>query len=101
MHVRMLLMEKLCNRSPGFSALVILEETTTPLPVSCPTDGLPQRTRQHSVVSAPHNGLILLLSSTGGPALPGGPFCLGTPHQARMEIPLPEVHLPDDPRPSP
>ena len=43
--------------------------------------------------------IILVLSATGGPALPEGPFRLGIPHQACMETPLPEVHLPGDPRP--
>ena len=42
--------------------------------------------------------IILVLSATGGPALPEGPFRLGIPHQACMETPLPEVHLPGDPR---
>ena len=39
---------------------------------------------------------ILLLPATGGSALPGAPFRLSTPHQARVETPLPEVHPPGD-----
>ena len=93
----MLLPENLCNQSPGFGALVILEDTPYPLPVGCLTDSLPELTRQYRVVVAPRGGLILLLSSTGGPALPGRPFRLSIPHQARMETPLPEVHPPGDP----
>ena len=46
----------------------------------------------------PHNGLILFLSSTGIPALPGGPFRLGIPFQACMDTPLLVVHPPGDPR---
>ena len=47
---------------------------------------------------APHTGLVLLLSSTGSPALPGGPLRLVIPHQARVETPLLEFHPPGDPR---
>ena len=43
--------------------------------------------------------LLLLLSATSGPALLGGPFLLGIPHQDRMDTPLPEVHPPGDPHP--
>ena len=46
----------------------------------------------------PCNGLVLL-SSTGGPAIPGGPLRFGVPLQARMETPLQEVHPPGDQRP--
>ena len=48
---------------------------------------------------APGYRLLLLLSNTGGSYLPGGSFRFGIPHQARMKTPLPEVHLPGDPRP--
>ena len=41
-HVQVLLPDDLCNRSPGFGALVIQEETPSPFPVGCPTDGLPE-----------------------------------------------------------
>ena len=43
--------------------------------------------------------LIFLPPAAGSPALPGGPLRLVAPHQARMETPLPEVHLPCDPGP--
>ena len=48
---------------------------------------------------APGYHLILLFSPTGGPALPGVPFRLGIPYQARMETHLPEVHMTGYPRP--
>ena len=48
---------------------------------------------------APHNGLILLLPAPGGPALSGGTFRLGIPHQAYVDNPPPVVHPPGDPRP--
>ena len=38
--VRVLLPEDLFNKSPGFGALVLREETPSPLPVGRPTDGL-------------------------------------------------------------
>ena len=59
----------------------------------------PELTRQHSVVVTPCNSLVILLSTTGGPDLPGGSFRIGIPHQARMDTPLLEVHPPGDPRP--
>ena len=93
----MLIPENLCNRSPGFCALVIREEAPSPLPVGCLMDGLHQLTWKHSFVVAPCNILVLLLSSTGGPSLPGGLFRLSIPHQSRVETPLPEVHPPGDP----
>ena len=43
--------------------------------------------------------LFLLLSTTGDPYLPGGSFRLRMPHQACVDILLPEVHPPGDPRP--
>ena len=95
----MILPEDLCNWPPSFCALVIQEETPSPLPVGCPTDGLPKLTIQHCVVVALGFRLILLLHVTGGPALPVGTFRLGIYHQARMKTPLPEVHPPGDPRP--
>ena len=82
MHVGMLLPEDLYNRSPGISALVIREETPSPLPVGCLTDGLPELTRQHCVLVSPGYRLILLLLATGGPALSGGPFHLSVTYQA-------------------
>ena len=41
-HVRVLLQEDLCKQSLGFSALVLREETPSPLLVGCLTDGLPE-----------------------------------------------------------
>ena len=79
----MLLPEDLCNRSPGFGALVAREETPSPLPVGCPTDGLPKLTWQHCVVVAPSYS-ILLLAAGGGLALSGSPFHLGVSYQARV-----------------
>ena len=90
----MILPEALCNQSPGFCALIIREETPSPLPVSCPTDGFPDLTRQHCVVLSPGFRLIPLLPDGGGPALPGSPFRLGIPHQTCVENPLPEIHPP-------
>ena len=99
MHVQVLLLEDLCNRSPGYSALVIREETPSPLPVGFPTDGLPELPRKHCLVKTPGYRLILLLAVRGGPDLSGGPFRLGVPHQARVLAPLPEVYAPRDPCP--
>ena len=81
-HVRMLLPEDLYNRLPGFSALVTREETPSPLPFGCPMDGLPNLTRQHSVMVDPCYGIFLPLPATGGPDLTGSPFRLSAPHQA-------------------
>ena len=39
------------------------------------------------------------LSAAGGSSLPGDPLHISITHQARMENPIPEVHLPGDPRP--
>ena len=91
--------EDLCNRSPGFCALIIQEKTPSPLPIGCLTYGLPKVNRKHCVVVAQGYRLLLLLPATGGPALPGFPFRLCVPHQACVETPLLEVHLPGDPRP--
>ena len=88
--------KKLCNRSPGFGALVVQEETPYPLSDDCLTDGLPKLMRQHSVMVSSCHSLVLLLPSTGGPAFPGVPFCLGIPHQACVDTPIPEVHPHDD-----
>ena len=96
MHVRMILPEDLCNRSPGFRALVVREETPSPLPVGCPLEGLPELTRQHCVVITRDHGVILLFAAGGSPALPGDPLRLGVLHQACVETPLPEVHVPGD-----
>ena len=93
----MLLPEDICNRSPGFGALVIQEETPSPLPVGCPTDGLAELNRQHFVLIAPRYGVGFLITAGGGTAPSGSPFCLCVPHQARMLAPLPEVHAPSDP----
>ena len=41
-HVQVLLLEDLCNRSPGLGVLVVQEEATYLLPVGCPMDVLPQ-----------------------------------------------------------
>ena len=92
-HVQVLLLEDLCNRSPGFCALVVREETPSPLPVGGPTASLLKFTIQQCVVVTPRNGFVLLLSAGGGPALSGSPFRLGVPHQIRVQTPLPEVHL--------
>ena len=88
----MLLPKDLCNRSPSFCALIIREETPSPLPFDLPTDVLPKLPRGHCTVEALDYRLILLLSAGGGPALPGGPFRLGVPYQDRMENPILEVH---------
>ena len=93
----MFLPEDLHNRSPGFGALVVWEETPFPLPVGGPIDGLSELTRQHCVVITPGHGIGLLLAAEGGPALLGSPFHIGVTHQARVPAPLPEVHLPGDP----
>ena len=45
------------------------------------------------------NDLVLLLSSTSGPALPGSPFRHSVPYQTCMDTPLPEVHPPGYLRP--
>ena len=89
----------LCNRSPGFGALVVQEETPSPLPVGCPTDGRPDLSQDNYLVEAPRYGLILLLTAEGGPALTGSPLCLGIPYQAHMLAPITEVHAPGDPCP--
>ena len=96
-HVRVLLPEDCCNLSPCRCALVIREETPSSLPVGCSTDGLPKLTRQQCVVVTPGYRLILILSDTGSPTLPGVIFRLGVPHQAHMETPLPEVYPSSDP----
>ena len=41
-YIWVLLPEDICNRSPGFCALVIQEETPSPLPVGCLSDSLPE-----------------------------------------------------------
>ena len=79
-HVRVLLPEELYNWSPDFCALVIREETPSPLPVGCPTDGLPELSQEHCLVEALRYGIVLLLTAEGGPALTGSPFRLGVPH---------------------
>ena len=43
-HVRVLLLENLCNWFPGLSALVIWEEIPSPLLVVLLVDGLPELT---------------------------------------------------------
>ena len=59
-------------------------------------DGLPHLTRQYRVMVALGYRLILILSSTGSPALPDSPFRLSVSYQAYKETPLPEVHPPGD-----
>ena len=98
MHVRVLLPEDLCNRSPGFCALVIWEETPSPLPVDCPTDGLPELSQEHCLMESPRYGVLLLLVTEDGPALAGSPLRLGVSHQVSMLSLLPEVHAPGDTR---
>ena len=95
----MLLPEDLYNRPPGFGALVVREETPSPLHVGCLADGPMKLNRQHLIMAAPGYRLILLLPAIGGPALSGGPFHLGIPHQSPVETSLPEVHPPGYPRP--
>ena len=99
MDVRVLLLEDLCNRSPNFGALVIREETPSPLPVGCPKYGLLELPQEHGLVVTPGHGFVLLLAAGGGPALLVSPFCLGVPYQARVLAPLSEVHPPHDPDP--
>ena len=96
-HFQVLLPEDLCNRSPGFSALVLREETPSPLLVGCPTDGLPELSREYCLVEAPGHDVVVLLAAEDGPTLLVSPFRLGIPHQASMLSPLPEVHAPGDP----
>ena len=38
------------------------------------------------------HGVVLLLAAGGSLALPGGPFRLVVPHQARVQTPISEVH---------
>ena len=68
-HVRVLPTEDLCNRSPGFGALVFREETPSPLPVGGPTNCLPKLTRQHCVMVTLGHGFVLRLAYGGGPSL--------------------------------
>ena len=92
----MLLPEDLCNLSPGFSALVIREETPSPLPVGCLTDGLMKLNRQHCVMVSPRYSVVFILAAESGPALSDRPFRLGVPHQARVQTLILEVHAPHD-----
>ena len=78
-HVRVLLPEDICNRSPGFSALVIREETPSLLPFCCPTDGLPELPRYHGLMKSPGHGIVLLLAAEGGPALSAAPSTSTSP----------------------
>ena len=94
-----LLPEDLCNRSPGFGALVIREETPSPLQVGCLTDGLAELPQEHCLMETPGHGVFLLRTAEGGPDLAGSSFRLGVPHQTIMLSPLPEVHAPGDPGP--
>ena len=55
-------------------------------------DGLPQLTQQNFAEVATVYCLVLLLSSSGGPALPGSTLRLCVPHHDRVETSLPEVH---------
>ena len=73
-HVRVLLLEDICNRSPGFCAFVPREETPSPLPVGCLTDGLAELPREHCLVKNPRHGVVLLLAAEGSPDLSGSPF---------------------------
>ena len=75
------------------------EGDNLPLLVGCPTDGLPQLTRQYRVLVPSGYCIIRLLSSAGGSALHGRPFRLNVSYQACMETPLPEVYPPVDPIP--
>ena len=68
-----------------------------PLSFGCLTDGLPHLTHQHCAVVSLVFILVLLLSSTSGPAIPGSTLCLHVPDQARLKTSLPEVHLPTNP----
>ena len=99
MHIRMILLENLCNRLPGFGALVVREEKPFPLHIGGPTDRLPDLTGQHCVVVAPGHGFVVLLDASGSPALLGSPFRLGVSYQTRVQTSLPEVHVPGDPCP--
>ena len=62
-------------------------------------DDLPKLTKQHNAVIVSFRGLILLISSTGGPDLPVSPFLLGIPHQPCVETPIPEINTPGYPGP--
>ena len=83
----------LCNRLPGFCALVVREDTPFPLSVGCMADGLPELTRKYLVMVTSGHGVILLLDTGGGTSLPGGPFRLGISHQARVQTPFQEVYV--------
>ena len=98
-HVRVILPEDFCNRSPGFSALVLRKETTSSLPVGCPTDGLSELSQEHCPMGTAVPGVVLLLAAEVGPALAGSPFRLNVPHQASILSPLPEFHGPGYPGP--
>ena len=93
----MLFPEDLFNQSPSFGALVIQEETPSPLPVGCPTNGLPDLTRHHCVIKL--WATISFSSFLPEVALSSlaAPFRLSVPHQARVETPLLEVQWPRDP----
>ena len=94
--VRLILLENFRNRSPGLRALVIWEETPYLFPAGCPMDSLIQLTRHYRFVVALVYHLILLLSSTGGSALPGCPLCISISCQACVDTTLPWVHPPGD-----
>ena len=97
MRVKVILLENLSKRSPGLRALVIQEETPSPLPVGCLADVLPQLIRQYCVMVALVYCLIFLLFSAGRSELPGCTLRLSVFYQACTDTPLPEVYPPGDP----
>ena len=63
MNVRVLLPEDLSNGSPSFGALVVQEETSSPLLVGFLAEGLLELTRRHCVVITLGHVVILLLTA--------------------------------------
>ena len=90
--VQVILPENLCNWSPGICALVIQEETPSHLHIGFPADGLAQLTKNHCIVLAKVFLLVLLLTYSVFPDLPGSILCLCVLYQARVDTSLPEVH---------
>ena len=79
-----------------FFALIIREETPSPLLVGFLTDGLSELSQEHCLVETLGHGVFLLLTAEGGPALVGSPSRLGEPRQDSMLSPIPEFHAPGD-----
>ena len=91
-HVWVILPDDLRNPLPGINENINRKETPYPLSISFTTAGLPKLPRQHSDVELATQGFSLLLSSTGGSALPGSLLHFRVPHQSRVETSIPEVN---------